>query len=187
MLSPLSGSAETLTKCSWARGCSRQNRGVKGEGFWNPKYLAGRRAEVMPLTPAGCRPTPLCGWFVSLSHRFLRWKEKALTQRVVSCPVTQRRTEHSAVGREAPSLTAKMAFSAERGGACTGQCWEQELGTPWAAPLLCRDPHSSQTPGRESTQQGPGRDFVTPGQCPGEGPGKDHPGTAVLSPHGCLG
>lgn len=60
-------------------------------------------------------------------------------------PVTQRRTEHSAVGREAPSLTAKMAFSAEEEeparGSAGSRSWEHHglprssAGTPTAAKL----------------------------------------------------
>lgn len=68
MLSPCSVVLLRPSQSTTRLGDALDKMGVLKEGFWNPKYLAGRGAEVMPLTPAGCSPRPLCEWFVPLSE-----------------------------------------------------------------------------------------------------------------------
>lgn len=172
MLSSWSGPAETLTKYNQA--C-----GVKGE-FLETQVSCRERSRSDATDPvrAAAQDLFVGGLSHCLSHRFLPWKKEALAQRAVSCRVTQRWAEHSALGREAPSPAAKTSFPAEPGGQGSLECW----GHP--APM--QDPPEHQTPSGESTQRGPERAFVTAGQWPGEGPARTIR-APQRSPHGCLG
>lgn len=154
MLLPWLGPAETLTKYKQAWGCSRQNGAVKG-GILGTQICCREKSRSDATDPVWVATQDLFvgGLSHCLSHRFLPWKKKALTQRVVSRRVTQRWTEHSA-----PSWQPKQPFLLNQGdrAACTGQRWEQELGTPWAALLLCRDPHSTKLPAGRAPSGDPG-------------------------------
>lgn len=137
---------------------------------------------MTPLTPAGCSPRPLCGWFVSLSEPSIPPEEEKgpdTVSGVLPC--------HSAMDG-APSPWERGSFPGSQNGlSCptrgTGQPARGSGDTEGCPAPMQGPPEQPNPPGfRESTQRGPGRAVVTPGQCPGEGAAKDHPGTAALSP-----